>query len=151
MRMDPAETGLGAAPTIGQEVCVPKYTFLVLTNAADSQDEAFNAWYDNTHIPDVLRVPGFVAAQRFKLADTTPPQAFGHRYLALYELETDDLEGSRQALADAAGTSAMVLDPTLDRPGAVAAYFEELTERAVARPGPASGSVANGGASARTT
>jgi hypothetical protein len=105
-----------------------RYTFVVFTNANDGQDDAFNKWYDNTHIPDVLKVPGFVGAKRFKLAQTTPPQPSDHRYLALYELETDNLEESRQALARAAGTSAMVLDESLDRPAAVATYFEELTE-----------------------
>src|SRR3546814_16369245 len=38
--------------------------YIVLTNATPGDDEQFNDWYTNTHIPDVLAVPGFVAAQR---------------------------------------------------------------------------------------
>ena len=42
-----------------------KYTFVVLTNAVEGKDDAFDEWYTNTHLGDVLAVPGFVSAQRF--------------------------------------------------------------------------------------
>lgn len=50
---------------------------------------AFDAWYDEEHIPQVLGAPGLVGAQRFVVADTKPlpgtdPLDFGH--LAFYEL-----------------------------------------------------------------
>ena len=35
-----------------------KYTFVVLTNAVDGKDDTFNEWYTNTHLGDVLAVPG---------------------------------------------------------------------------------------------
>ena len=48
-----------------------KYTFVVLSNSTTPAEEAeYNEWYNKIHIPDVLNVPGFVAAQRFKLAET---------------------------------------------------------------------------------
>jgi hypothetical protein len=111
---------------------MPRYTFVVLTNPFAGQDETFNQWYDDTHIPDVLRLPGFVAAQRFKLADTSPPQGFSHRYLALYEVDTDDLEEVRKSLAIVAGTDSMILSEAFDRPGALSAYFEPITEGSAA-------------------
>ena len=47
-----------------------KYTFVVLTNAVEGKDDAFDEWYTNTHLGEVqLAVPGFVSAQRFKLTD----------------------------------------------------------------------------------
>ncbi len=45
------------------------YKLLVLTNAVEGRDDEFNQWYDHQHIPDALDVPGYVAAQRFRLAD----------------------------------------------------------------------------------
>lgn len=111
-----------------------KYTFVVMTNAVEGQDEEFNAWYDEVHIPDVLQVPGFVAAQRFRLAAMNPAQNFGHRYLSLYEVETDDLDKARQALSERAGTPAMLISPTLDRGAASAAYFEPITDRVTSTP-----------------
>jgi hypothetical protein len=57
---------------------------------AGVSDEDFNRWYD-AHLPEILSVPGFVSARRFRLEpvveDATAPVPF--RYLALYEVEGD--------------------------------------------------------------
>ena len=39
-----------------------KHVFVVLTNAASGKEDAYNDWYTNRHIPDVLAIPGLVAA-----------------------------------------------------------------------------------------
>jgi hypothetical protein len=70
--------------------------FVVLTNPIEGEDDAFNKWYDFTHVPEVLDVPGVVAAQRYDLAELKipddedlpaqlPPPT--HRYLVIYELD----------------------------------------------------------------
>lgn len=72
--------------------------FVVLTNPIEGEDESFNKWYDSTHVPEVLDVPGVVAAQRYDLAELKipddeelptqlPPPA--HRYLVIYELDRE--------------------------------------------------------------
>ncbi len=35
----------------------------ILTNPIDGEEDTFNKWYDEVHVPDVLDVPGVVAAQ----------------------------------------------------------------------------------------
>lgn len=67
---------------------------LVLSNPVSGKDDAFNDWYDNTHVPEVLQVPGVVAAQRYTLAPATDPELAAatmatHRYLAVYEIDRD--------------------------------------------------------------
>jgi len=109
-----------------------RYTFVVLTNAVKDQDEEFNDWYDNRHLPDVLACNGFVAAQRFRLTEMDPEQEFSHRYLALYEVETDDLVKANQALTEAAANGAMFISPSLNMDDAVAKYFTPLGERVTA-------------------
>jgi len=51
-------------------------------------DEEFGEWYD-AHLPEILSIPGFVSAQRFRLepvvVDAVEPTSY--RYLALYEIE----------------------------------------------------------------
>ena len=47
-----------------------KHVFVVFTNPVEGKDATYNDWYDNRHLPDVLDVPGFVSAQRFRLSDT---------------------------------------------------------------------------------
>jgi hypothetical protein len=72
--------------------------FVVLTNPIEGEDHTFNKWYDSTHVPEVLDVPGVIAAQRYNLAELKipddedlpaqlPPPT--HRYLVIYELDRE--------------------------------------------------------------
>lgn len=111
-----------------------RHTFVVLTNAVDGRDEEFNDWYNNTHLQDILATEGFVAAQRFRLAEMDPQQDFPHRYLALYEVETDDLDKTNQAMMEAANNGGMFISPALNLGNAVAKYFTPITDRLEASP-----------------
>ncbi len=63
--------------------------FVVVTNCADPAREAgFNDWYTNTHVPDILALPGFVAATRYRIVG--PPRDRQGKFLALYEIEAAD-------------------------------------------------------------
>lgn len=98
-----------------------KGLLLVFTNPTDGHDEDFNAWYDSTHVPEVLAVPGVVAARRYELAPVDTPEVEGapappppaHRYLAAYELDRD----GNEVMADFVGrlmSGEMSLSETLD-------------------------------------
>lgn len=63
--------------------------YVVKTNPVEGREEEYNDWYNSRHIPDVLNVPGFVAAQRFTLEDLPKNETAPYRYLALYEIEGD--------------------------------------------------------------
>ncbi len=71
---------------------------IVLTNPAEGLEDEYNEWYDNVHLAEVVAVPGFKSARRYKLS----PHQYGntiygvagnpdlkHRYLAVYEIEGD--------------------------------------------------------------
>ena len=111
-----------------------RHTFVVLTNAVDGRDDEFNDWYTNRHLHDILATEGFVAAQRFRLSDMDPEQDFSHRYLALYEVETDDLDKTNQAMMEAANGGGMFISPALNLGNAVAKYFTPITDRVTADP-----------------
>ena len=112
-----------------------KYTFVVLSNPTTPGQEAeYNDWYNKIHIPDVLNVPGFVAAQRFTLADAQlgdGPHA--HRYLALYEIETDDAKATLKELQKRVGTADMVISDGIDMKGVSAGLFKPVAERVLAK------------------
>lgn len=110
-----------------------RYVFVVLTNASGGRDDEFNDWYNGRHIPDVLQIPGFVAAQRFRLADAQMnDMSSPWRYLALYEIETADLAGALKELTARVGTPAMVMSDTLNMEGIGAYVFAPIAERVVA-------------------
>ncbi|MFN8556735.1 MAG: DUF4286 family protein [Dehalococcoidia bacterium] len=89
---------------------MPNAVLLVYANCPADQEEAFNRWYDDIHLPDVLAVPGFAAAQRFRLSSwgrsRRPWARDGRfavaRYLAIYEVESDDVAGALATLREAA-------------------------------------------------
>lgn len=101
-----------------------KYKLVVLTNPMnEDQDAEFNDWYDNVHLGDVVKVPGFISAERFRLKDGLGFPHI-HRYLALYEVETDRPEAACKELFSRQGTELMMISETLDLPGAMAGLFE---------------------------
>lgn len=51
-----------------------RHHFIVLSNPVAGREDDYNDWYDNEHLDDVLKVEGFVAAQRFRLAPMNPAQ-----------------------------------------------------------------------------
>jgi hypothetical protein len=110
-----------------------KQILVVVTNPTPGQEEEYNRWYSDQHLDDVLRVPGMVAAQRFKLAMGSGKSLPGP-YLAIYEMETDnpDPAATFEALGTAASSGQMPVSPALDTVNVVAAVFKPITERKVA-------------------
>lgn len=116
---------------------MPKAVLLVLTNPSDpDHEEEFNEWYTNTHLPDLLAIDGFVGATRYRLSETQlAPSGEGgkHRYLAIYEIDSDDLAVTMKNLREAAA-GGMVISEALDTstpPGTF--LFEEIAPRQGAR------------------
>jgi hypothetical protein len=71
-----------------------RHIFLALSNAIEGHEGEFNRSYNDETIPAMLKIPGVVAARRYELSHTQ--QASGSppwKYLAIYELETDDIQG----------------------------------------------------------
>lgn len=67
---------------------MPKTLLVVATNCPQGKEAEFNDWYTNTHVPDILQLPGFVAATRYQILGE-PRQGQG-RFLAIYEVEAED-------------------------------------------------------------
>jgi hypothetical protein len=76
---------------------MPKAVVLVFTECTDpAREEEFNEWYDNTHVPDVLETSGFVSGIRYELVGNPGPGQ--GKYLAIYDVESDDLPSAMAAL-----------------------------------------------------
>jgi hypothetical protein len=105
-----------------------KYTFIVLSNpTSPAQEDEYNKWYDDQHIPDVLSLDGYVTAQRFRLADSQVGENNPHKYLTLYEMETDNLDASVTELMDWFGNGMIVTD-AFDLMNQRAHIFAPITE-----------------------
>lgn len=105
---------------------MPRHILLVQSSPADGRTSEYNAWYDGTHLPDVLRVKGFVAARRFVAAPGVHGEMPALPYLAIYEIETDDLSAALSALSAAAKD--MEIHPSFDRATQQTFAFTEMSE-----------------------
>lgn len=85
-----------------------RYVLAVHSNAVAGREDEYNDWYSNRHLDDLLALPGVTAARRMKLADRQlrgRTQPFN--YLALYEIETDDVNAVIDELFARVGTDRM--------------------------------------------
>jgi hypothetical protein len=81
---------------------------LALTNPVEGKDAEFRDWYWNTHIPEVMGLPGFVAVQRYRVPDSVTEGA-SHRYATIYEVE-----GSAEEAIARLFTAGVGMSDTLD-------------------------------------
>lgn len=72
-------------------LCSDRPLSLVTTDVAPAVEAEWNRWYNESHIPHLLKVPGYVLAARFRTLDDPMLATFntGPRYLALYECESE--------------------------------------------------------------
>jgi hypothetical protein len=82
----------------------------------EASDAEYVSWYEGTHIPQVrAAIPAVSAVHRYRAADV--PASTGrpaHRYLAVYELDTDDVASAMAALGAAAAGGRLDPTPTMD-------------------------------------
>lgn len=87
-----------------------RYQLHLHTRPVEGQEEAYHRWYDETHIAEVLGLSGFLTGERFAPVPLAPDAPPLDDYLAVYEIETDDVGALLQQLA----TGQMTISPALD-------------------------------------
>jgi hypothetical protein len=108
-----------------------RFVLVVLNEPKAGREDEFNDWYETTHLPDVLGVPGIVSAQRFEFVDVQGGPGSEHRYLVLFEVEATDVAAAQEAFRDA--HARWNAEPELHRSDSGADfrawYFKPITER----------------------
>jgi hypothetical protein len=87
------------------------YKLVVFSNPSPGAEEEFNDWYDNTHLEDLLRVDGVISAQRFVIEGAFGETNVGakYKYLAIYDIDTDDIKAVMAEMEKRSGTEQMAL------------------------------------------
>ena len=103
-----------------------RFQMLVLSRPASPEQEAeYNDWYNNTHIPQILKLPGFVAARRFKLSvDMADGAAWP--YMAIYEIEDEDPQAAFKRLEAAALDGTIAHGIAFDYPSVHASIYQPI-------------------------
>lgn len=107
-----------------------EYTLVIYSNPAHGKEQEYNDWYNNQHLSDVLTVPGFISARRYKLSDVKLDEAMPeppHRYVAFYNMKTDNPEAALTDLRTRVETGLIGLSESMD-PNFMAYCYEAASE-----------------------
>jgi hypothetical protein len=113
--------GSSSRPGGGGEVAkeTTRALMLVASNVTDEDRvDEFNEWYDR-HVQELLQLEGIVSATRWEVSEHELIPGLdsidGRRFLALYEIECDDLEAMRDRIdrtsGDRSHSETLELDP----------------------------------------
>jgi hypothetical protein len=100
------------------------YRLVVLSKPTEGSERAYNDWYDHEHVPDVLRVPGFTAAQRLKLIQITPATYPLPGYAVCFEFDSYDLQATVDDVRHRLATGITKSSPAFDMPSSITRYYE---------------------------
>jgi hypothetical protein len=77
--------------------------------SSPEREQEYNTWYDEIHLPELVALDGFVSARRLRPVNGDGP------YVALYEIEGDNLQAVLDNMIANAGqlhmSDALQLDP----------------------------------------
>lgn len=131
--------GFAGLPQARSAEPMQTYCYLVFSNPTDGQESEYNRWYDAQHVPDVLSVPGFVSAERFRINDVQMypgVKVAMPRYLVSYIIRTSDVDAVMKEVTRRLQTGETVISPAFERKTSLA-YLYRATgsfERTVADP-----------------
>lgn len=111
---------------------MPRYKMIALTNPVEGRDDEFNDWYQNVHLHEICAFPGVTGAQRYRMAAPLQ-EPFKARYLAIYDIETDDIRTTLGAMGQASAAGKMTPCDAADSANAYTVVFEEFGERVNAK------------------
>ncbi len=102
-----------------------RYKMLVMSRPAEGREDEYNAWYQDVHLPELVSLPGIVSARRFRLARKVS-EVETYPYLAVYDIETDDIDGVYEQLASGATSGTVTMSDVIDTDSAYAVIYESF-------------------------
>ena len=105
-----------------------KTLFVVKSNAQAGREDEYNSWYNNIHLPEILKIDGFLSAQRFALDAAQMLDAQSHGYLAIYEIDSKNVAQTLENLRQATW---LIRSDAIDQPNAEVSVFSAVTEQMV--------------------
>lgn len=109
-----------------------RFKMLVFSEPFEGRDREFDEWYTGRHLDDICALPGFTTAQRFKLHSVSMGATL-NKYLAIYDVETDDPDWVIENMFAAKDTPAMPIDPAFNLDATTVMLYEETTGVVVAK------------------
>ncbi len=105
-----------------------RFKMLVFSEPFEGKDEAFNEWYTGRHLADLCALEGFTGAQRFELHSVSMGKEL-NRYLAIYDVETDDPDWMIENMFAKRDTPEMPIAPEFNLDATTVQLYEVMTEK----------------------
>ena len=87
-----------------------RYQLQIASRALPGREAEYDGWYEETHLGDVLALPGFISCERFERLSADGREVI--ELVADYAVETDDPAALLQSLF--AATPTMTLTDSID-------------------------------------
>jgi hypothetical protein len=105
---------------------MPKYKLIVMTQPVEGREQEYNDWYQDSHLSDLVAVYGVKSAQRFRLSRTVVADPAPLPYLAIYDIETDDIDKTLDDLKTRVGAGQIFVSSALSKESYFGAVYEEF-------------------------
>ena len=152
----PAQWSIGQPGTREAPKGQNRYVYLVMSDPLPGKEFDFNDFYQNTHMGDLVQLPGWTGAQRFRLVPVTPRTTqplYRRGNLIIWDQEGDDLgkiqSESRAAIAGGksrlipgfdyspdgpVSTTYQVMGPRVTRPDGRRPFIPDASDNKTPRP-----------------
>lgn len=99
-----------------------RYQLHLHTRPIAGHEEEYHRWYDETHLAEVVGLDRFLTGERLEPVPLSPDTSAPETYLAVYEIETDDLPATLGQLR----TAGLQLSDALDTASVRTEVFRSL-------------------------
>ncbi|MCB1687256.1 MAG: hypothetical protein KDI33_02165 [Halioglobus sp.] len=106
---------------------MPRYKMVVNSYFVEGREDEYNDWYQNVHLGELVALKGIVSARRFRMARKLV-EGEAAPYMAIYEIETDDIDAVLQGLIGEAENSRINMSDAIDTSRTTAVVYEEFGE-----------------------
>jgi len=92
---------------------MPNFKMVVFSRPVEGREESYTDWYENTHLRDVCKLEGVKSACRYRLSRNLS-QREPYPYMAIYEIETDDIDAVLAELQASGSGGGMFISDAID-------------------------------------
>lgn len=103
---------------------------LVMSNPVQGKEDDYKKWYIEQHIPDCLKIQGFVNGRLLASAAQQHPlqTQFQYEYIAVFNIETDAIDVLINELKNRMNTPLMRFSESFDFNNFHIQFFEYLSD-----------------------
>lgn len=71
---------------------MPQFKLIVFSDPVKGREDDYHEWYNDTHLRDILTLPGFRTAQRFQTRRMERDAPCG--FAAIYDIEAESIDAA---------------------------------------------------------